>query len=56
MCGRCKSCDIILFEDELKAKYPGTNEYIELCFRCLEIAMNPDSVDDEYHTKDYYEE
>jgi len=50
MSGRCKSCNTVLFDEELTAKYPGTNEYIELCFYCLDIANNPDNVDDTYHT------
>lgn len=56
MSGRCKSCNVTLFEEELTTKYPNSDEYTELCFSCLEIALNPDNVDDEYHTKNYYEE
>lgn len=57
MCGRCKSCNVPLFEEELTSKYPGTNEYTELCFKCLDIALNPESVLDEYPTgSQYYEE
>lgn len=56
MSGRCKACDVILFEQELTTKYPGSNQYTELCFQCLEIAENPDSVDDSYHTVDFYNE
>ncbi len=56
MSGHCKSCDTILFDEELTAKYPGTNEYVELCFRCLDIALNPDNVNDFYQTTDHYEE
>ena len=48
MSGRCKSCNVVLFEEELTTKYPGTNEYTELCFKCLDIALNPDTVVDEY--------
>ena len=56
MSGRCKSCDCILFEDEMKTKWPESDEYVDLCNRCLEIALDPDSVDDYYDTDDYYEE
>lgn len=56
MSGRCKSCNTELYDDELTSKYLGTNEYIDLCFRCLDIAMNPEAVDDTYHTTDYYNE
>jgi len=58
MSGHCKACDVTLFDDELTAKYPGTNEYIELCFRCLDIALDPDSAPDFYENKpnDHYEE
>ena len=56
MCGRCKSCNVELYDDELTTKYPGSSEYVDLCFRCLDIAMNPDNVDDNYHTSNYYNE
>jgi hypothetical protein len=50
MSGRCKSCNVILFDEELTNKYPGTNEYVELCNKCLDIALNPDSAFDDYGT------
>ncbi len=48
MSGRCKSCNTVLYDEELTSKYPGTNEYTELCFSCLDIALDPDSVQDDY--------
>lgn len=39
MSGRCKSCDSILDEQEIKTKWPGTNEYTDLCFNCLPSAL-----------------
>ena len=56
MCGRCKSCNSVLYDEELTQKIPGTNEYTDLCARCLDIALNPDNVDDTYHTNNYYNE
>lgn len=57
MSSRCKACDVILFEEELKTIDPFTGQYIELCFNCLSIALDPEKADDEYHTtKNYYEE
>lgn len=34
MSGRCKSCNDILTEDEMRSKYPGTSEYIDMCYSC----------------------
>lgn len=48
MSGRCKACDVILFEEELTTKDPITGEYLELCFRCQDIAENPDECIDYY--------
>ena len=58
MSGRCKACDVILFEDELAQKWPGSNEFVDLCNRCLEIALDPDSVQDFYEVNndEHYEE
>lgn len=57
MSGHCKSCDVILYDDEMATKWPGTDEYVDLCHSCLEIALDPDSVDDYYeHRNDSYEE
>jgi len=39
MSGRCRSCNSILDEQEIKTKWPGTNDYTNLCFNCL-----PDSL------------
>lgn len=35
MSGRCRSCNVILNEDEMTTKWPGTTEYTDLCFTCL---------------------
>lgn len=35
MSSRCKSCDEILTERELCEKWPGTDEYLDLCFECI---------------------
>jgi hypothetical protein len=32
---RCKACDVILNEHELKRKDPMTDEYLDLCHECL---------------------
>lgn len=58
MCGRCKSCNTVLFDEELTKKWPGTQEYVDLCTHCMQIALNPDAVPDYYEHKvnDHYEE
>ena len=57
MSGRCKSCNVILFEEELTTKDTLTGDYLELCFVCQEIAENPEGVIDEYPDGlMYYEE
>lgn len=57
MSGRCKSCNVILFEEELTTKDTLTGDYLELCFACQEIAENPEGVIDEYPDGlMYYEE
>ena len=38
MAGRCKACNSILTEQELKTKYIGTNTYTELCDRCSDLS------------------
>lgn len=35
MSGRCKSCNCILEDQEMASKWPGTDEFTELCFVCL---------------------
>ena len=35
MSGRCRSCDSVLTDDEMVAKWPGTISYIDMCFVCL---------------------
>ncbi len=57
MSGRCKSCNVVLFDEELTTKDPVTGQYLELCFKCQDIAENPENVLDEYPTGQmYYEE
>ena len=57
MSGRCKACDVVLFEEELTAKDPATGQYLELCSRCQDIAENPDNCADFYPTGSmHYEE
>ena len=57
MSGRCESCNVVLFEEELTTKDQVTGQYLELCFRCQDIAENPDSVVDEYpNGQMFYEE
>lgn len=35
MSGRCKACNAVMTEDEMKTKYADSNEYVELCTFCL---------------------
>jgi hypothetical protein len=35
MSGRCKSCNAVLTEDEICAKWSGSDDYCELCSYCL---------------------
>ncbi len=35
MAGRCRACDAILSEKEMKRKHAITGEYMDLCTRCL---------------------
>lgn len=46
MSGRCKSCDCVLSDDEMTAKYPETNQYIDMCFSCLSLSENSQDFDD----------
>jgi len=39
MAGRCQSCNTILDEQEIKTKWPGTNQYTNLCYNCLTPAL-----------------
>jgi len=55
--GRCKSCNVVLFDEELTTKDQVTGQYLELCFKCQDIAENPDNVNDDYpQGQMYYEE
>jgi hypothetical protein len=53
MAGRCKACNSVLTEQELKTKYPDTNTYTELCDKCSDLSdeyydileyINPDTI------------
>lgn len=35
MSGRCKACDKIMSDEEMKTMWPGTTDYVELCGYCL---------------------
>lgn len=48
MTGRCKACNVVLFEEELTTKDVLTGEYLELCFKCQDISDNPDECVDDY--------
>ena len=45
--GRCKACNCIMSEQDMKNKWPNTNEYTDLCYLCLDIAHNPDDLWDD---------
>ena len=50
MSGRCKSCNTILTEDEMCAKWPGSGDYCELCSLCIkksdpDLEFDDDSLD-----------
>jgi hypothetical protein len=55
---RCRACDCVLSEQELCIKWPDSNEYADMCMDCLDIALDPDSVDDYYENRgdECYEE
>lgn len=36
MSGRCKSCNAILTDQEMRQKNPESELYLELCYNCLE--------------------
>jgi hypothetical protein len=56
MSGRCKACNVILTEDELTSKYPGSNEFIELCFKCLDMGTEGEEEFDDLFDEENYEE
>lgn len=55
---RCRACDVVLSEQELTQKWPGTDDYSDMCLDCLEIALDPDSAEDYYPDfgEEHYEE
>ncbi len=46
MCGRCRSCDCVLSDDEMVNKWPGTLEYTDLCFTCLSMCSDDSEWED----------
>jgi len=49
---RCKSCDVILTESDLRRKAPISGEYMDLCKRCSDVVIADLSEDmDEDHYK-----
>jgi RNA polymerase subunit RPABC4/transcription elongation factor Spt4 len=54
MSGRCKACNIILNEDEMTQKWPGTDDYCDLCNQCLRLS-DPDECSDDL-TNDFRED
>ena len=36
MSGRCKACNSVLDESEMTTKWPGTDEFCDLCGHCLD--------------------
>ena len=46
MSGRCKSCNAILTEDEMCAKWSGSDDYVELCSYCLNKIESDDDWED----------
>ncbi len=42
MSGRCKSCNEVLDEFEMKTKWPGSNEFCDLCTDCLSLSSDGD--------------
>lgn len=46
MSGRCAACNVILTDEEMVNKWPGTAEYAGLCFTCL--SKCDDEGDDEF--------
>lgn len=55
MSGRCRACNVILTEEEMTYMYPGSVEYTDMCFRCLDLGEEgEDSF--EIHEEEYDEE
>lgn len=55
MSGRCKSCNTILTEDEMCAKWPGSDDYCDLCSSCI-CKSDPDAEWDSDPFDDYEED
>lgn len=55
MSGRCKACNAKLEDWEMVAKYPGTNEYKEICTLCeIEEDLLTEE-DDEFYLEPFLE-
>jgi len=49
---RCKSCDVILTDDEACRLDPHSGEFEELCTSCLELAFDEDLYGEEDFQQD----
>lgn len=50
MSGRCRACNTVLTEIEMCQKWPGTEEYCDLCNHCLgDVLVDLDDEDMEVH-------
>ena len=56
MSGRCKACNVVMTEDELTSVYPGSNEYLDLCFRCLNLSTEGEEEYDDLFDEERDEE
>ena len=45
MSGRCKACDCIMSEEDMKTVWPDSKEYTDICGYCMSIALDPDDAD-----------
>lgn len=55
MSGRCKSCDAVLFDDEMISK-DEHGFYTEVCFHCKAEADMADLYLDQCYDNDFYKE
>lgn len=46
MSGRCRACNAVMSEIDMKKKWPNSDVYVDLCSYCLPIALNPDNPPD----------
>lgn len=48
MSGRCKACNVILDEFEMERKWPGYDDFCDLCDKCFRASQedyDPEVVD-----------